>query len=119
MMLEHFNTALRHNDILKQSKDIQKNPEYINTESWLNCINLEKMDSKSNPFADLTKSLVENSLKWIEYLQFDQNSNVTSELLEREIDLLNRTPLDSDISSFEKLILWLCLRPLNVRNCIL
>ena len=91
---------------------LNSQPNFVSLNSWVNFAKLEK----TVPFIynDLTKSLRENSNKWIEYFHINKTDNLLVDLTEKEIDLLNDSPLGSDLNLFEKLVLWLCIYPEKV-----
>lgn len=112
-MLMLLNEATKHNELQNTFKLISKNnpkPNYISLNSWINCIDLE--NKLSNVFGNLTKSLRENSKKWLEYFHLDtMDSSSVNHLTQKEIDLLNESPLSADLSLFHKFLLWICIRP--------
>lgn len=91
---------------------LNSQPNFVSLNSWVNFSKLEK----TIPFIynDLTKSLRENSNKWIEYFHINKTDNLLVDLTEKDIDLLNDSPLGSDLNLFEKLVLWLCIYPEKV-----
>jgi len=91
---------------------LNSQPNFVSLNSWVNFAKLEKIV----PFiyTDLTKSLRENSNKWIEYFHINKTDNLLVDLTDKEIDLLNDSPLGSDLNLFEKLVLWLCIYPEKV-----
>ncbi len=116
---EHFNAfdliskSLKQNtlQLLDQLNTKRPKPSYLSLNSWANLLEIERnYDSK---FKDLSKSLIENEKKWIEYFQInfiDDESNLTH-ISEKEIDLLNDSPFNQSLNIHEKLMLWLCARP--------
>ena len=116
-MMMLLNEATKRNELQKIYKHLSKHlpkPDYISLNSWFNCIDLER--KFSNIFKNLTKSLRENSKKWLEYFHME-NSNNSSQcyLTQKEIDLLNESPLGDDLNIFHKFLLWLCIRPDKVK----
>ena len=101
-------------NLLEYASSSEK-PDFINLNSWLNCIKLEKFGARPNCpnkfFQKLTKSLSINSKKWLEYFQMDQSEKTSIDLVEKDIDLLNDTPFEVNLNQLEKLIIWLCIRP--------
>jgi hypothetical protein len=100
------------------------NPEFVNLNSWLNCIRLENYENLTQSettatnsfYKKLTKSLRNNPKKWTEYLLMDKSDRASIDLNEKDIDLLNDTPLDADLSLIDKLIIWLIIRPDKVNK---
>jgi len=111
-MLMLLNEATKRNEIQNTLKNISKynpKPSYLSLNSWINCIDLE--NKVPNVFRNLTKSLRENSKKWLEYFHLDASSSSSaSYLTQKEIDLLNESPLNEDLSIFHKFLLWICIR---------
>jgi hypothetical protein len=92
------------------------NPDFVSLNSWLNCIRLENYETQADTTANsfykkLTKSLRNNQKKWTEYLLMDKSDKWSVDLNEKDIDLLNDTPLDAELGLIEKLIIWLIIRP--------
>ena len=98
--------VLKHNELQKINKHLEGDkPDYISLNSWFNFVSLEK---HWHQFKDLNKSLHENSKKWIEYFQLNKP---LMNLTQKDIDLLNDTPLEAELSIFDKLLLWMSVRP--------
>ncbi len=93
---------------------LNSQPNFVSLNSWVNFSKLEKI----LPFVytDLTKSLRENSNKWIEYFHINKTDSLFNDLTDEEIDLLNNSPLNVDLNIFEKLVLWLCVYPEKVQS---
>lgn len=106
-----FQHALENNEtqVLTESLSENPGPGYISSNSWMNCLKLEKMAYKN-----LSRSLVDGAAKWIEYFQLDKSENSRTELSEKEIDLLNDNPLGSTLNIIDKLVIWFCVRPEKV-----
>lgn len=111
-MLLLLNEATKQNEIQITLTCISKNnpkPNYISLNSWKNCMDLEK--KLPNVFGNLTKSLRENYKKWLEYFHLDPtNSSSVNNLTDKQIDLLNDSPLDVHLNIFHKFLLWICIR---------
>lgn len=109
-------TRLNEQQYLYQSDftTLNSQPNFISLNSWVNFSKLEKQV----PFVyqELTRSLRENSNKWIEYFRINKTDNLLVDLTEKDIDLLNDCPLGAELNLFEKLILWLCIYPDKVNS---
>lgn len=112
-LFELISNSLKQNPIQKLNEIRTKSskPIYISLNSWANLLDIER--TYNSKFKDLSKSLVENEKKWIEYFQItgltdESNRNHISD---KEIDLLNDTPFNQTLNIHEKLMLWLCVRP--------
>jgi hypothetical protein len=92
-----------------EAKGEFREKDYLSLNSWLNLANLELEEPAR--FKDLTKSLLGESSKWTEYFQINKTNNCQLDVIEKDIDLLNQTPLSKDLSLIEKLAVWLCARP--------
>jgi hypothetical protein len=92
----------------KLSADNCQKPSFLNTNSWQNCVALE-LNARFN---GLSHSFKENAGAWLEYFQL----NKEQDLLEKDIDLLNDCPFNNELSIFEKMIIWLCVRPEKVMD---
>ena len=95
---------------------LNSQPDFIGLNNWVNCWQIEQ--KSSNLMHDLCRSMRENSSKWIEYFRLEQVSTDSPivDLTQKDIDLLNESPLGSQLGILEKLALWLCLRPDKVSN---
>jgi hypothetical protein len=116
-----FSLAFKQNQLqtlLKQAATSLSPPDYVSLNSWLNCLRVEShAASSSHLYKTLTDSLRNNAKKWTEYLLVDKwESRASVDLNEKDIDLLNDTPLDAELTLTEKLIVWLIIRPNKVRN---
>lgn len=111
-MFKLLGTALKENEIqlIDHNETIDaKRPHYLSKNTWTNLIQLEK--NAPNTFKDLSKSMSEDSKQWIEYFQINDSKDCSIDITEKEIDLINQSPLDADLSLTDKLTLWLCARP--------
>lgn len=90
---------------------LDSQPDFLSTNSWVNFIKIEQLESRS--FKNLSQSLKVNASKWIEYFHVDETINgfTKTDLTEKEIDLLNDTPFDSQLDIVQKLVIWLCIHP--------
>ena len=89
-------------------------PDFMSLNSWINCSKLE--NKAPSIYSHLTKSIADNSVKWIEYFHLNSGSKsqTTIDLTEKEIDLLNDCPFEKELGIVEKLIVWLCVHPEKV-----
>lgn len=111
-----FSLALRPNDLqdtIFMSLSNDQNPDYLDANSWANFKALEAYEP--NGFKNLCKSLREETLKWREYFWPQQPSR---DLIDKDVDLLNETPLGNKMGFIEKLALWFCARPEKVFNTL-
>ena len=106
--------ATKKNELQKMHKHFAKSspkPDYVCLNSWFNCIDME--NKFAGVFKNLTKSLRENAKKWLEYFHLEDSINYShhTPLTQKEIDLLNESPMGEDLGIFHKLLLWICIRP--------
>jgi hypothetical protein len=85
---------------------------YLKSNTWNKIQKLEKCANMKG----LCESFETKANKWIEYFHLENKVDIT----DKDIDLLNETPLDdySSLSIVDKLALWCCVRP-EITNDIL
>ena len=111
LMLTLLNEATKQNEfqhMLHQLSAHNPKPDFISLNSWINCCDLENKFPAM--FANLTSALRNNSKKCLEYFHLENNA-AKSNLTQKEIDLLNESPIGSGLNIFHKLLLWICIRP--------
>lgn len=87
-----------------EEPDVFKKPSNLSLSSWSNLNRLERLNP--SVFKNLQKSLSLNNHKWNEYF-----SASTSDITEKDVDLINSCPLEQELSIVEKMVLWTCYRP--------
>lgn len=109
-----LSVALKQNqlqEIFTSSTDDDR-PQYLGLNSWENFKRLESIEPIV--FKNLTKSLRADDTKWREY--FWPHSSSGSELIEKDVDILNDAPLGTKLGFLDKLALWICARPDKVAD---
>ena len=121
-LLELLHQSLLFNEQQKMHASNQNilanQPDFMSLNSWINC---SKLENKAPAiYSQLTKSIADNSVKWIEYFHLNSGSKCQStiDLTEKEIDLLNDCPFERELDIVEKLIVWLCVHPEKVISYI-
>ncbi len=87
-------------------------PAYLSANSWLSLLELEQQAPQA--FPNLAESLTRNANKWTEYFHIEDIGvkGASTDLTEKEIDLLNDTPCEHNaFDTVQKLLVWLCARP--------
>jgi len=89
--------------IIPNFLDDQKRPSFINSHSWLLCLE----DEINKKYKDLAQHLIRYHDEWKEYL-----SSTT------KLDFLNKSPFEktTSISIIDRFILWIILQPEKVRR---
>lgn len=93
-----------------------KRPEYLSQNSWTNFVQLEKF--APSIFKDISRSLSNNSKKWMEYFKLSKPSEQMTDITDKEIDLINQSPLSQELSLIEKLAVWMCGRPDKINDIV-
>lgn len=87
---------------------LEMRPSFVSLDSWTN---FRALETQLAAFENITKSLKDNASKWIEYFHMDTDRNASTDLTEKEIDLLNDTPFELELDLMQKLMLWLTIHP--------
>ncbi len=110
--------SLRRNELQAASKSLLAAPvppAFLSRNAWLN---LHALERRSHAFRNLTDSFKDNASKWVEYFHMDCGAASSTDLTEKDIDLLNDTPLEAELDLTQKLILWLTIHPERTADII-